>query len=75
MPEIVNVPERERRIFARQHVNLSNEPVAIGVPRTAAAASPSLRVVRDQDQITKIEVTCTCGCTMRILCDYELPTA
>ena len=63
--------EHERRILPGNHVNLSPQAVQVGLPTDAHAASPSLRIIRDQGQITGIEVTCTCGCKMNIRCNYE----
>ena len=71
MAELTKSPARERRILPRENVNLSANPVQVGVPQHGETPSPSLRVVREGAQISKIEVTCSCGCKMRILCDYQ----
>ncbi len=75
MPPAVSSMERDRRILPRAQVNLSSDPVQVGLPIDPESASPSLRIIRDQDLVTKIEVACSCGCKMRILCNYDPPTA
>ena len=62
--------EHERRILPGNQVNLSPQAVQVGL-HTDGAASPSLKIIRNQGEITGIEVTCSCGCKMNIRCNYE----
>lgn len=71
MSEFSHAMEHDRRILPRGQVNLSHQSVHVGVPTDPDAPSPSLRIVRSDDQITGIEITCTCGCKMSILCNYD----
>lgn len=47
-----------------------------GGPRVAIPVGPTsdeaeVQVIRQENQIRAIEVTCTCGRRTRILCEYE----
>ena len=63
--------EHERRILPGDQVNLSPQTVQVGLHSDTDASNPSLRIIRNEGEITGFEVTCTCGCKMNIRCNYE----
>ena len=60
-----------KKIVPRSQVNIVSDPVQVPVSEEYGLGSPQLEVKRDNDQITEIEVTCSCGCRMRLVCEYE----
>ena len=71
MSDVHHALEHERKVLPREQVNLSHEVVHVGLPTDPDAPSPNLRIIRNHGEITAIEVTCTCGCTMSIVCNYD----
>jgi hypothetical protein len=53
-------------------VRFGSEAVRIGVPRPGGAPrEPRIHLVREDGMIRAIEVTCTCGERIRIVCEYS----
>ena len=60
-----------RRIVPGSQVHYGVEPVRVPIAGETRADTPHLRVVKEQEQITAIEITCSCGCQLRLICDYD----
>jgi len=48
-----------------------NPAVLPAGPQSAAAADPRVRIVQNHPQYAVIEVTCSCGKTTCIRCEYD----
>lgn len=46
-------------------------PVQISVPRDADSGTSDVRLERDGELVRAIEVICSCGEVIRLICDYE----
>ena len=52
----------------------TSETTRVGSPHVhspAASGQPKVELVREGDVVKAIDVTCSCGETMRIWCSYE----
>ena len=44
---------------------------SISIPGAAQSDSPDIRLVREGDVVQAIDVTCACGRSFRLVCQYE----
>jgi hypothetical protein len=60
-----------RRIVPGQHVVVAGHNARIKIPAAPVPREPKLELVRDGDWVQAIDVTCSCGEKIRIVCEYE----
>ncbi len=75
MPKTIRHILKAAEVALDAPLRLSLDPTAApscGVSRSAPAAS-SVRIVQSQPDYAMIEVTCACGRTTLIRCDYVAP--
>lgn len=46
-------------------------PIRISVPQQGGAGNSGVRLEREGDLVRAIEVTCSCGEQIRLICDYQ----
>lgn len=63
-----------RSVIPNQRVVVVSAPVQIAPPRQSAAENADVRVQREGDLVRTIEVVCTCGEHIRLVCDYSAET-
>jgi hypothetical protein len=49
----------------------TSEVACVGVPHSHERSQPVIELVREGDVVTAIDVTCSCGETIRLWCSYE----
>jgi hypothetical protein len=58
------------RVVSAQRVRDSGQRVRVPVPGHEACAEPVIEVVRQGDVVVAIDITCPCGRSFRVVCDY-----
>lgn len=53
------------------HLHLDPAALPAGTEAPSAAAGPSVRIAQNHPQYAIIEVTCPCGTTTYIRCEYD----
>ena len=61
------------RILPRGVVLMSDDPVTV-TPPSEDVERPHIRLHREANVVTMIDVLCNCGETVRLVCDYQ-PTS
>jgi hypothetical protein len=49
----------------------SHEHAPVPIPAETKSREPKIELVRENDVIRAIDVTCACGQKIRLVCDYE----
>lgn len=58
-------------VLSGQQVKLSEDTVRIGAPVSHGRhGEPTIQLVREDGIVRAIDITCTCGERIRILCEY-----
>jgi hypothetical protein len=57
-------------VIPGSQVRVSEEAAAVGVPRPTPGGAPHIELIRDGEVIRAINVTCSCGQRLRLLCTY-----
>lgn len=52
-------------------VKLSGEAVRVGAPPAPAKAQPRIELVREDGVVRAIDITCSCGEKIRVVCEYD----
>jgi hypothetical protein len=60
-----------RSVIPRQQVVVGVTPVRLSVPNQSDLDHSGVRLEREGDIVRAIEVTCSCGERIRLLCEYE----
>lgn len=63
-----------RLVVPALQVRDSGERTRVTIPRHGHAEEPVIELVREGDVVRAIDITCSCGQRIRLLCDYG-PTA
>ena len=63
--------QKGQRVVPAGRVRDSGVRVRLTIPGHQARPEPKLEVVRDGDVIYALDITCSCGQHIRVLCDYE----
>ncbi len=66
-------PVRPGRIVSAGCVRMSESPATIPVlgHTSAPREQPRIDLVEEGEVVRAIDVTCACGCRIRIVCEYE----
>ena len=67
---VVN-PDPGKRVVPAGQVRESGLRVKLAIPGHDALDEPILEVVRDGDVVRALDIICSCGQRIRVLCDYE----
>jgi len=70
MTQKINGSTTFGRILPRGLVHLSEHPVTV-IPPNEDAERPHVRLHREANVVTAIDVICKCGETFRLVCDYQ----
>jgi hypothetical protein len=62
---------RTRSVVPEQQVRLDEESPKVAIPASACLDSPKIRLVQNGDIVQAIDVTCPCGQSFRLVCEYE----
>ena len=49
----------------------TDEVTCVGIPHSHDRQQPVIELIRDGEVVTAIDVTCSCGETIRLWCSYE----
>lgn len=71
MTNAANVGRRTTAIIPGRRVVFSGESARIPIPAEATSKEPHIELVRENDMIRAVDVTCSCGQRIRLVCDYE----
>ncbi len=71
MTNAANVGRTTTAIIPGQRVVFSGEAARIQIPAEATSKEPHIELVRENDMIRAVDVTCSCGQRIRLVCDYE----
>lgn len=52
------------------HLDVENAGLDVPKQRAAASSAPQVRILENQAEYAVIEVTCSCGTTMSLKCEY-----
>ncbi len=44
--------------------------VPVGPQKAGAPEAPQIEVIRHGQWVQALDITCTCGCQLRVLCEY-----
>lgn len=66
-----NTNATSRCVIPRQRVVVGATPLQLSVPNQTASGQEGVRLEREGGLVRAIEVTCSCGERIRLLCDYE----
>ncbi len=58
-------------VLRRESMPEKREAIQVPIPNWDAGAVPGIKVNKENDVVRSIEITCSCGQTMQIVCDYE----
>lgn len=59
------------KLVAADRVRVEERSVHLGVPPLGGCADPNVEVVTKDGVISAIEITCSCGQQMRLVCEYS----
>lgn len=77
MTRVFDAGHTTAAIIPEQRVVFSRERVPVPIPAETRSREPKIELVRENDVIRAIDVTCACGQRIRLVCDYpeeETPT-
>jgi hypothetical protein len=63
--------EPGQHVVPAGHVRESGLRVKLSVPGHGGLDEPILEVVREGDVVRALDIICSCGQRIRVLCDYE----
>lgn len=58
------------QVHPAHRVYMSEATAWVGMPGQAPPAEPLVTLIRNGDHVQAIEVTCTCGKTIRMNCEF-----
>ena len=64
------IPGRNVTIFDPHAAKPAPAPVPPKAPPPAAASEPRVRLIKDGDVVTAIEILCSCGEVIHLNCEY-----
>jgi hypothetical protein len=71
MTSAANVRRTTAAIIPGRRVVFAGESARVQVPAETTSKEPHIELVRESDVIRAIDVTCSCGQKIRLVCDYE----
>jgi hypothetical protein len=72
MSETLPKPAFSRAVLSSNSVKFRTDSVRIGAGiHSHESSNPKVEIIRDGDTIIAIEVICSCGERIRLLCDYD----
>jgi len=71
MTSAANVRRATTAIIPGGRVVFTGENARVCVPAETTSKEPQIELVRENDVIRAIDVTCSCGQKTRLVCDYE----
>jgi hypothetical protein len=63
--------DKGQRVVPAGRVRDSGLRVKLAIPGQETVEEPILEVVRDGDIVRALDIICSCGQRIRVLCDYE----
>lgn len=60
-------------VVPAQRVRESGQRVTVRVPGQEVPAGPRLEILREGAIIRALDITCSCGACIRVVCDYDEP--
>jgi len=57
------------------HLDVANAGLDLTKQKIAASSAPKVRILENHPEYAVIEVTCSCGTTMSLKCEYDGDTA
>jgi hypothetical protein len=60
-----------RHIVPGQHVLVAGPNARVRIPAAPPAQEPKLELVREGEVVRALDVMCSCGEKIRIVCEYE----
>lgn len=70
MNRVLNAGRTTTAIIPGQRVVFSGEHASVPIPAQTNSREPKIELVRENDVIRAIDVTCACGQRIRLVCDY-----
>jgi len=71
MNSAANVRRTTTAIIPGRRVVFAGGSAHVRIPAETTSKEPQIEVVRENDMIRAIDVTCSCGQKIRLVCDYE----
>jgi hypothetical protein len=60
------------RIAGQQLANSQQTTaIPVGPQNHGSSDAPQIEVVRQGEVVQALDITCSCGCQMRVLCEYD----
>ena len=60
-----------RAVIPGQCIRVQTEAAPVAVPEPDCFDQPAVDIVRNGETIQAINITCTCGRQLRIVCEYQ----
>ncbi len=70
MTRVLDAGRATTAIIPQQRVVFSHEHAAVPIPAETKSREPKIELIRENDVIRAIDVTCACGQKIRLACDY-----
>ena len=58
-------------VLRGESVPEKREAIQVPIPNWDAGGVPGVKVNKENEVVRSIEITCSCGQTIQIVCDYE----